>query len=380
MKKIGIIGTGYIARGIFRLIQNAEGYCVPNVLTRRDIDTVENFPKELLTHSVEKLIDNSDLVVECSGDAIHATETLCHVMKASLPIVTMNAELQVTTGSYFAKSNYFSEAEGDQPGCLARLKDEVESMGFRVLAYVNIKGFLNHHPTKEEMVYWAKKQGISLEQTVSFTDGSKLQIEQALVANGLGATIVQDGLIGASIENIKDTAYLAEKAKEFKCPISDYIISPRSPAGVFILAETNLIENPRNYNVYASTMTGEGNYHILLKPYHFTFLEVLKTIREAFNHLPPLLNNSTTPKIGVASIAKRVLKKGEFIKRALGGFDVRGVAVKIKEHPEHVPITLLVNARIVRDIAPEQEITWDDVELPESQALSIYRETTPRFF
>ncbi|NGX58553.1 MAG: hypothetical protein K940chlam3_01460 [Chlamydiae bacterium] len=374
MKKIGIIGTGYIARGIFRLIQKAEGFCVSKALTRRNIDTVTNPPREFLTNSVQELVDNSDLIVECSGDAIHATEVLCHVVQASLPIVTMDAELQATTGSYFAKNGYFSEAEGDQPGCLARLKNEAEDMGFHVLAYVNIKGFLNHHPTKEEMDYWSAKQGISLEQTTSFTDGTKLQIEQALVANGLGATIAQNGLIGGNIENIKDTSYLAEKAKELKLPISDYIISPQSSAGVFVLVETDLIENPRNFNVYASTMTGEGNYHILLKPFHFCFLEVLKTIKEALNRLPPLLNNSTAPKIGVASIAKRSIKKGEFIKRALGGFDVRGIAVKIKEHPEHVPIALLANAQIIRNLEPEQEITWDDVELPESKALSIYQD------
>ena len=45
-----------------------------------------------------------------------------------------------------------------------------------------MKGFLNHHPTPGEMRYWAKRQGISLRQVTSFTDGTKIQIEQAFVA------------------------------------------------------------------------------------------------------------------------------------------------------------------------------------------------------
>ena len=114
-------------------------------------------------------------------------------MAASIPVVTMDAEVQVTTGSHFARKGLFTEAEGDQPGCLAALREEAVQMGFLPLVYGNIKGFLNHNPVPDEMAFWAKKQGISLDKVTAFTDGTKVQIEQGLVANGLGAGILRPG-------------------------------------------------------------------------------------------------------------------------------------------------------------------------------------------
>jgi predicted homoserine dehydrogenase-like protein len=82
-----------------------------------------------------------------------------------------------------------AEAEGDQPGSLAALHENVRLMGFRPLVLGNIKRFLDKNPAEAEMMHWSAKQRLSLHQTVSFTDGTKLQIEQVLVANGLGADI-----------------------------------------------------------------------------------------------------------------------------------------------------------------------------------------------
>ena len=98
----------------------------------------------------------------------------------------MNSEFHVTVGSYFVDKGLVTEAEGDQPGVLAQLHEEAISMGFKPLVYGNIKGFLNENPTADDMEYWGNKSGISLDMVTSFTDGTKVQIEQTLVANGLG--------------------------------------------------------------------------------------------------------------------------------------------------------------------------------------------------
>ena len=82
-----------------------------------------SFPrKEFVTNSVWKMIESSDLVVECTGDVIYGTEVVNAVFSASLPVITMNSELQVTTGSYFADKGFITEAEGDQPGCFSSTK------------------------------------------------------------------------------------------------------------------------------------------------------------------------------------------------------------------------------------------------------------------
>ena len=370
--RIGIVGTGFLARGLVMALEGQPGLAVSKVLTRTNIQQRHDFPRQdRLTNSIDELIDNSDLVVECSGDVVHATDVIAKVASSSLPVVTMDSELQVTTGSYFARRGFITEAEGDQPGCLATLRENVVQMGFEPLVYGNIKGFLNHAPKMDEMEFWAKKQNIQLDKVISFTDGTKIQFEQALVANGLGAGIAVDGLLGIASEDVDTGAKaLAERAKGLGYPISDYILSPKSPPGVFIVAE----HDERQKMYLSNYKMGGGPYYVLLRSFHLCHLEIAKTIRRVLNGGGILLNNSVNPAISVAAVAKRPLDPGDIIGRGIGSFDVRGIAVRIADSPGHIPIGLLASAVVTRHIEPGQQISFDDVEIPESLALHAWRE------
>nr|MBF0686008.1 NAD(P)-dependent oxidoreductase [Pseudomonas sp.] len=89
-----------IARGFIRLIkQHYPDLEISRVLTRRPLNSFAGFPlSERLTNSVDDLIDHADLIVECSGDVFHGTNVIERAFEAGLPVVTVNAELQVTTG------------------------------------------------------------------------------------------------------------------------------------------------------------------------------------------------------------------------------------------------------------------------------------------
>lgn len=371
-KRVGIVGTGFIATGLIRALENQGDLVVSRVLTRRNILDVENIPfPEKLTNSVNELIENSDIVVECSGDVIYGTDVIDKVFDSSLPVVTMNSELQVTTGSYFAKKGFITEAEGDQPGSLAALKENVIQMGFEPVVYGNIKGFLNHNPSREDMLFWSKKQGISMEMVTSFTDGTKVQVEQALVANGLGATITQKGLAGLEVPDVRVGGQeLSRLAAEIDTSISDYIVCPSGPPGVFISAKHN--ENQQKALSYLKL--GEGPFYTLTAPFHLCHLEIVKTIRRVFNGGGILLNNSTSPSISVAAIAKRELHPGEKIDKGIGSFQVRGEAVKIVEEPNHIPIGLLSNAKLIKPVNTGEIVTFSDVEIPETLALKFWLE------
>jgi len=376
ISKIGVIGTGFIARGFVMELEGEEGLEVSKVLTRRNIQEYPEFPRqELLTNSVFEVIDHSDLVVECSGDPIHATNVINEVMEASLPVVTMNSEFQVTTGSYFVSKGFITEAEGDQPGCIASLRENAVRMGFKPLVYGNIKGFLNHNPSLTDMQFWSKKHGISLQQVTSFTDGTKIQIEQALVANGLQAGIAIPGLLGLASRDVNGGAtILADGAKQLGYPISDYILSSQAPPGVFIAAEHD--ERQQRHLRYLKL--GDGPYYILLQNFHLCHLEIAKTIRRVLSGGEVLLNNSATPIISATTIAKRALEPGYKIKRGIGGFDVRSIAIRIKENPGHLPIGLVADAVVTRRVEPGQQLCFDDVEIPDSLALRAWREIEQR--
>ncbi|MGF1464665.1 MAG: SAF domain-containing protein [Sandaracinaceae bacterium] len=376
--RIGVVGTGFIARGASEVIRLDPSLEITGYLTRRDPTTVEGFPTELLTREIDELLEHADLVFEASGDPVHATTVIERALSAGRRVVTMNSEFHVTTGSYFVGRGYLSEAEGDQPGALAVLYRDAVGMGFRPAALVNIKGFLNHTPTREDMEYWSKLQGLSLHETTSFTDGTKLQIEQAFVANGLGADIVQEGMLGGRIEELAATDYLVEHAQRMGVPVSDYVLCKGAPPGVFVVARHPVQERLPNYGPYEKLLTRDKSGYVLLRPYHLCALEVANSLRNVLGGQDILLDNGPVPRVSVAAVAKRELATDEVIERAIGGFDVRGVAVRTAERPDHVPVGLLDGARLTRAVEAGQPLTFDDVELRPSRAAEIWSELRDR--
>ncbi len=372
--RIGVIGSGKLSQGFTIATEDQPDLEISRVLTRTDIKQRGDFPRQdLMTNSVGEFIKKSDLVVEISGDVIHATQVVDEVMRAGLPVVTMDSEFQVTTGSYFIDKGLITEAEGDQPGCTAALREDAVQMGFTPLVYGNIKGFLNENPALKDMQYWGEKLSLSLNMVTSFTDGTKVQFEQALLANCFGAGIAVPGLLGINAEDVKSGAMaLAEEAEKLGHPISDYILSPKSPPGVFIAATHNKLQQP--YLSYYKM--GEGPYYILLRNYHLCHLEIDKTIRRVLKGGGVLLNNSSQPTISIAAVAKKSLKAGHRIGYGIGSFSVRGIAVNIADNPGHIPIGLLAEAVVIRDIAVGQQLCFDDVEIPESLALYAWRQIT----
>ena len=97
--KLGIIGTGFIARGLAGMIRRAADFELVAVLTRRSGGGLDGFQDEELVQDVEKFIDAVDIVVECSGHTLHATEVIDLALKAGKKVVTMNSEWHITVGN-----------------------------------------------------------------------------------------------------------------------------------------------------------------------------------------------------------------------------------------------------------------------------------------
>jgi predicted homoserine dehydrogenase-like protein len=373
--RIGIVGTGFIAAGLMAVLAGAPDLRPSRVLTRRHPTGLSGMLAEHHTRSLAELLDTSDLIVECSGDVAHAAEVIEAALRAGLPVVTMGTEFHVTVGSWFHGKGMLTEAEGDQPGCLAALCEEVSSMGFRPLVFGNIKGFLNHQPSTEEMRYWSNRQGISLAQVTSFTDGTKLQMEQAFIANGLGADLSRRGLLGPAGMDLRAGGdWLAAHAAELGRPIADYLLNPALPAGVFITAE----HPDAARETLAYLKLGDGPYYTLLRPYHLCHLEVPRTIRRVLAGGPPLLDNGPSPEHGVCAVAKQDLPAGTRIDRAIGGEWVRGEAVRLAEAGGAAPFGLLGGARLRRRVACGDTVALDDVDLAACRATEIWHELRGR--
>lgn len=371
MIKIGVIGTGFVSRHFVHELRRRPEYKLSKVLTRRPIDSCDDFPEqESLTNWPEELIEESHVVFECSGDVGYAAATIGAALKAGKPVITLNAEFHATLGSHFVKHGTLTEAEGDQPGCLAALHEEATAMGFSPLAYGNMKAFLDRNPTPENMRHWANKQNYSIPMVTSFTDGTKVQIEQALVANGLGAGIAQEELIGLETGDLAHAAKeLGDAAVRAGYPISEYVLDRGLQHGVFIVAR----HEDQQQDALSNFKLGDGPYYLLVKDYCLVHLEVFKTIDRIVRGGTSLLNNSTRPTIGVAAVAKHDLAPGTVIERGYGSFDLRGICVNIADRPGHLPICLANDLRIKTSLEAGQVLTLDDVEIPDTAALGIWR-------
>ncbi len=369
---VGIVGTGFLARGLARILRRSSDFVVGPVLTRRRQIGIAGFQESEIVSSIDALVDRAGIVVECSGDPLHATEVIERVLDAGRPVVTMDSEWHVTAGTFYQSRGLVTEAEGDQPGSLAALAEDARTMGFEPLVYVNVKRFLNLAPSANEMAYYSKLYGISLSRVTSFTDGTKLQIEQALVANGLGADITRPGMLGPAVSHISEGLEILSMAAEAHGrPIVDYVLTGEAPGAVMILA----CHDPQEAETLSYLKMGGGPFYRLVKPYHLCQFEILKTLRRIITGGGILLNNGSRPTIGVTAVAKHRLIPGKTIARGLGSFDVRGECVRITESAGHLPITLMQNVIIRREILPGEMIMREDVELPESLALHAWLAT-----
>lgn len=373
--RLGIVGTGFIATHLALSTDANPDYSIASVLTRRRPNSVTGFPEGVVTNSPGSLIASVDLIIECSGDPLWATEVIAEAIGAGVPVVTVDTEFHITTGSAFVGQGLVTEAEGDQPGSLAALHEDAVAMGFSPVAYGNMKGFLNHDPTREDMEYWGEKQGISLPMVTSFTDGTKVQAEQILVGNHFGATIASEGMLSPAVENLQDGAdRLAEGYEATGRPITDYIVGSGLPHGVFIVAT----HDERQAPALSYYKMGDGPYYTLIRSNVLVHLEVFKTVRRVLETGTVLLDNSANPELSLAAKAKRSLSPGERVESAIGSFDLRGHAVRIEDHPDHVPIGLIRDATVAGPVERGQLIRDDDLELPESLAARLWREIVPR--
>ena len=370
--RVAIVGAGFIGSGLAFALAARTDMTLARIVTRRSRVVAQHLPSQSVTDSVDEAIEHSDLVIECTGDVAYGAETAVAVLGAGKPLVTINAELQVTVGSALTRRGYVTEAEGDQPGCLAALLAESRAMGFSPLVLGNMKRFLNINPSPEDMAHWSARLGTRLRQVISFTDGTKVNIEQALVANGLNAELALPfGLMGVAAVDLACGAHvLAREAISQGACLSDYVLCPSLPPGVFIVASHDSAQ--QTYLKYLGL--GDGPNYVLRRDYHLCHLEVAKTLTRVAQQLPPLLTNSRSPRYGVCAVAKQELKTGTRLTQGIGSFEVRGVAFRLADRPDLVPIGLLQDAELRRAVAEGEPIKVADVALQDTVAHRLWTE------
>lgn len=184
----------------------------------------------------------------------------------------MNAESDLEFGPEFlelakARQAIYSSIDGDQHGVIKNLADEVGAWGFKLVMLGNIKGFLDRYATPITIAPEARKRDFDPRMCCAYTDGSKLSIEMALLANAFGAVCVRPGMLGPRIAHVDQVPshFKLDQLWDGSTTIVDYVLGAQPDGGVFVVGYSDDGYHRKMMKYYKR---GDGPFYVLYRPYH----------------------------------------------------------------------------------------------------------------
>jgi len=366
--KVAVVGTGAMGRGIVQVVQRSVDMEIVAAadIDRRAVEKVKPLlPRGALatTDTAEVFKKKPDVLVEASPSITNAALLIRRALSQGIHVVLMNGEVDQVFGRLLAKEAQangviLTSDAGDQHGVLMRKMEEVRSMGFEIIMAGNNKGFLNRYANPTTLVEEAAKRRLSPTQCTAYTDGTKLSIEMALVANATGLDLLQTGMVGPRTQYVDEAlkVFDLEKCRELG-GVVDYVLGAKPGASVFVIGYSDDPEDQFYMDYYKM---GSGPYYLFLRPYHLCHYETPYAIQRIMKHKEPILVQKKRF-LEVGSRAKTDLKK-DTVLDGIGGYHLYGVL----EKPENLPIGLSKDTVLKRKKKKDEPIGWDDVEFPEN--------------
>jgi predicted homoserine dehydrogenase-like protein len=148
------------------------------------------------------LIDSTNAIAEAALHGITALEYNKH-------LIMMNYEADLTYGPLLlsiadAHHLIYTCCDGDQPAVIKRIVDDLQFWGFDLVLAGNIKGYLDRYANPTTIIPEADKRNLDYRMCTSYTDGTKLSVEMAVLANALGLQTAVPGMIGPRANHVQD--------------------------------------------------------------------------------------------------------------------------------------------------------------------------------
>lgn len=356
-----------------------------------------------VTDSGEDLIDREEIevIVEATGNPLVGVEHALKSIDAGKHVVMVNVEADCIVGPYLhqraeAAGVVYSLAYGDQPAIICEMVDWCRTVGFDVIAAGKGTKFLPEFNYSTPDTVW-NYYGFTREQVAkgdfnpkmfnSFLDGTKAAIEMAAVANGTGLVPQEEGLffIPAGVDDLphiyREREVGGKLSRRGTVEIASSVnrdgteVERSIRYGVFVTFEARTDYAAQCFKQYGVVTDETGRYGSLYRPYHMIGLELGMSISSAV-----LRGEATGSPTGfrgdVTTTAKRDLKAGEVLDGE-GGYTVFGRLAPARASLERkaLPIGLAHGVRLKNDVAKNQLVSWNDVEIDENiLAVKIRRE------
>jgi predicted homoserine dehydrogenase-like protein len=278
-------------------------------------------------------------------------------------VVSINAEVDAAIGWLLhavaaAHGGVYTICDGDQPGVLMRTLDRVQHMAFDVVAAVNCKRHLDVHQSVAASAPYAKRDATSIAVTVSAGDGTKMNLEQAVVANLAGLPPDCRGMHG--VPTVLERALPDVLGAISRDGVVEYTLGGDFGAGVFVIArapEPDVVRTPLRF-----FKLGDGPEYLVFSPYTLVHFEMPRSIAEVALDDTPLWSPVGPPVADVVAIAKRDLAAGERLD-GIGGDTAYGQIDTVDGARGVLPIAFAEHARVVKPVRGDDPIPLDAIEL-----------------
>jgi len=363
--KVALLGAGYVGGGVIDIIEETPGFRVALVINR----TTEKATKLLESKGTEggeivcsddvgdlaAAIDSGkpavssdysvvpqldiDIFIEATGAIDYGTSAILHCLDSGIDVLSYNAEADSLFGFEFARRAakqdcVYSIADGDQPGVQLRLKQECELMGFDVTAMYNCKRYLDVHQSPESGAQYSARDMTSAVMTTSFGDGTKMQIEQCVVANICNFKPLKPGMVGVQT-TLEEASGVLPAALDSEVGVVEYTLAGDFGAGVGVVGRHRQAE--RHKKALGLYKMGDGPDYFFFKPFHLVHLELPQTLFDLVVSRSSI-GNVTQPNVTqVIAVAKKALVAEEKLD-CIGGFSAYGHIASATDSDGFLPV------------------------------------------
>lgn len=311
-----------------------------------------------------------EAIIEVTGQVEFGARVALKAFEHGKHVILMNAELDATLGPilkvYADRAGVvLTDTDGDEPGVAMNLYRFVKTMGYQPVAAGNIKGLIDHYRTPDTQREFAAKYNQSARMVTSFADGTKLSLEETILANATGFHVGQRGMYGPSCADVREASKLFPAEQLLNGGLVDYVLGAEPRTGAWVLGYT---EHPVKKFYLDLFKLGSGPFYCFYTPYHLPPLQLPSSVARAVLFHDATVTPVGAPVCGVLTTAKRDLKANEVLD-GIGGFMTYGLIdnADVFRAENLLPMGLSEGCRLKNDVPKDRPLTYADVVLPEGR-------------
>jgi predicted homoserine dehydrogenase-like protein len=370
--RVGLVGLGAMGKGMAYNIFNTPGIKLVRVgdtNTKRFSELENIIPGS--THATTQdctaiaEADNIDMFIEASSSIEMGLKYVEKAIDNNHDVLLMNGEVDCFYGPQLyekaqQKGVMISSTDGDQYGVLIKLLEEIELMRLRPIMIGNIKGFMNRYANPDSIKHEADIRNLDYQMCVTYTDGTKLAIEMAIMSNATGFVPYKGKMEGPTMKWVGEVLDYYDFAEISQEPVVEYIVGAEPGGGVFVVAECH---NEYQRSLLKYYKMGDGPYYVFYRPYHLCHVETAYAIGRMIFDNEPLLVPWKGRVANINAVAKIDLSPG-YILDEPGMFTIYGeMALQSIIDRNKWALVHEVNGRRVKNpIKKDQPICLDDIE------------------